>query len=491
MCAMGKALYRKYRSKSLNEVIGQEHITTALANALASGTISHAYLFTGPRGVGKTSVARILAHAVNELTYYGEDNNSHFDIIEIDAASNRRIDEIRELRDKVHVAPSAAKYKVYIIDEVHMLTKEAFNALLKTLEEPPAHVIFILATTEAHKVPDTITSRTQRFVFKPISHNDAIKHLRNIANKENIAIDDDALSVLAEHGGGSFRDSISMLDQVRGNDKTITVDDVQRSLGMPPSSSLQTLIKALDSNNPQNIADQLDTLYTSGYQPTHIAHALSIHLRNTVLAGKHSQDTLALLQQLSVISNKPNAKFILELALFEYVLSDDNTNHSIAAPKLPKKHLSTPKPVLHSNKPSKPSKDKPNNQPDKKKRSSSDHQQFDKQMWGNVLSELKGQHNTLYGITRMAKPRIKDNTLELAFAFSFHQRRCNEQRNKSRIAATVEAVAGQNYDIVCVVDKSIETNVSPEPKATEPDHSESDILDSVTNIFGGGEVLDS
>ena len=163
---MGKALYRKYRSKSLDQIVGQSHITTTLANSLKSGSISHAYLFTGPRGTGKTSIARILAHEVNGLPY--DDDANHLDIIEIDAASNRRIDEIRELRERVHSAPTSAKYKVYIIDEVHMLTKEAFNALLKTLEEPPAHVIFILATTEAHKLPETIISRTQRLTFKPV-----------------------------------------------------------------------------------------------------------------------------------------------------------------------------------------------------------------------------------------------------------------------------------------------------------------------------------
>ena len=152
---MGKALYRTHRSKTLADVVGQDHITKTLSNALKSGKISHAYLFTGPRGVGKTSVARILAHEINKLPYQ-DDERQHIDIIEIDAASNRRIDEIRDLRDKARLSPLQAPYKVYIIDEVHMLTREAFNALLKTLEEPPDHVIFILATTEAHKLPETI-----------------------------------------------------------------------------------------------------------------------------------------------------------------------------------------------------------------------------------------------------------------------------------------------------------------------------------------------
>src|SRR5581483_11786503 len=181
---MAQALYRKYRSRSFDEVVGQEHIVQTLKNAVKSGRISHAYLFSGPHGVGKTSVARILAHEVNNLSY--ADDDIHLDIIEIDAASNRRIDEIRELRDRVHIAPTAAKYKVYIIDEVHMLTREAFNALLKTLEEPPAHCIFILATTEAHKLPETIVSRTQRFNFKAIDKLTATDYLKEIAAKEKI-----------------------------------------------------------------------------------------------------------------------------------------------------------------------------------------------------------------------------------------------------------------------------------------------------------------
>ncbi|HEX4662392.1 MAG TPA: DNA polymerase III subunit gamma/tau, partial [Candidatus Saccharimonadales bacterium] len=232
---MGQALYRTYRSKSLATVIGQEHVTEVLARAIAAGRISHAYLLTGPRGVGKTSVARILAHEINKLPY--TDESTHLDIIEIDAASNRRIDDIRDLREKVHIAPTSAAYKVFIIDEVHMLTSESFNALLKVLEEPPAHVVFILATTELHKLPATIVSRTQRFTFRPISIDKIVAHLKDIAEKEKIEIDDEALQLIAQHGDGSFRDSISLLDQLGNNGATkVTATTVEAMLGLAPKA---------------------------------------------------------------------------------------------------------------------------------------------------------------------------------------------------------------------------------------------------------------
>ena len=223
--------------------MGQSHITRILQRAIACGHIAHAYLLTGPRGVGKTSIARILAHEINGLPY--TDESTHLDIIEIDAASNNSVEDIRDLRDKVQIAPTSSPKKIYIIDEVHMLSKSAFNALLKTLEEPPEHVVFILATTDADKLPATILSRVQRFNFRAISPRDAAKHLAFIAEQEKIAITPDALELIAEQGKGSFRDSISLLDQLRSlSDETIDRTMVAEVLGLAQDELVEELLTA-------------------------------------------------------------------------------------------------------------------------------------------------------------------------------------------------------------------------------------------------------
>ena len=262
---MSKALYRKYRSKKLSEVVGQKHITTVLENALKQQKIAHAYLFTGPRGVGKTSIARILAHEINNLPYSEEEN--HPDIIEIDAASNNGVDDIRQLRENVQITPFSAKYRVYIIDEVHMLSKAAFNALLKTLEEPPEHAVFILATTDAHKLPATIISRTQRFVFRFISKEDVCTHLEFIAKNEKIKISKEAIEIIAERGEGSFRDSISLLDQISSiskNGEEITAELLEKSLGLAAKSQINNLISAFENRNSGEIIHIMREIRDSG-----------------------------------------------------------------------------------------------------------------------------------------------------------------------------------------------------------------------------------
>lgn len=275
-----KALYRKYRSKRLSEIVGQDHITSLLERALEAGKTAHAYLLTGPRGTGKTSVARILAHEINQLPY--TDDSNHLDIIEIDAASNNGVDDVRDLREKALVAPAQAAKKVYIIDEVHMLSKPAFNALLKVIEEPPAHVVFILATTDFDKVPDTIISRTQRYHFSLIDEATVAKHLAFIAQEEGIAIDNDALALIAERGGGSFRDSISLLDQLQhsAEGKTITRADIEQALGLATYDDITRLGSAILARDAQAIITQLQTIEKHGVSPTTIASQLHTWIRS-------------------------------------------------------------------------------------------------------------------------------------------------------------------------------------------------------------------
>ena len=268
-----KALYRKYRPKNLSEVVGQNKVTDILQNALEKNKISHAYLFTGPRGTGKTSVARIFAHEINHFDYELEDD--YVDIIEIDAASNTGVDNIRELKERALIAPTKGKYKVYIIDEVHMLSKSAFNALLKILEEPPKHVVFILATTDVQKVPITITSRVQKLVFNLATKETMFAHLKMICEKEQIEITDDAIKTIVKRGGGSFRDSLSLLDQISNlSSKKITKDLVEKSLGLPQDELIISLLNQYSTGNLSDISNTIKTILNSGVKPETLAEEI-------------------------------------------------------------------------------------------------------------------------------------------------------------------------------------------------------------------------
>lgn len=268
-----KNLYRRYRPVCLKDVVGQPQVTEPLTKSLEQGKISHAYLFIGPRGTGKTSVARIFAHEVNNFKYEIEDE--YVDIIEIDGASNRGIDNIRELREKAAIAPTSGKYKIYIIDEVHMLTKEAFNALLKTLEEPPKHVIFIMATTDAYKVPVTITSRAQTYTFKLADQKVMADFLRKVADQEKIKITDEALNIIVRRGGGSFRDSLSLLDQISTlSNKEITEKLVISAMGLPEDEKISDLITKYASGDLHEITESLKDLLSSGVKPETVAEEM-------------------------------------------------------------------------------------------------------------------------------------------------------------------------------------------------------------------------
>lgn len=291
-------LYRKYRPQTIEQIVGQEHIKRALANAIKMNRISHAYLFTGPRGTGKTSTARIFAKSLNcekgpTISPCNEcenckniTNSIPIDVIEIDAASNRSVNDADEIIQKVALAPVQSRYKIYIIDEVHMLTNQAFNALLKTLEEPPKNVIFILATTEVHKVLDTIKSRCQRFDFKRITTEDISKHLRYISDCEGINITDDALSYIAQNSAGGMRDSIALLDQLsvlNSSDNKISVDDINTLLGRLSFDSLTSLFENIISSNQNEALVVLNSIYNQGNEPVQILSNLLEYLRNALI----------------------------------------------------------------------------------------------------------------------------------------------------------------------------------------------------------------
>ncbi|HEV7453686.1 MAG TPA: DNA polymerase III subunit gamma/tau [Candidatus Saccharimonadales bacterium] len=526
---MGQALYRTHRPQKFADVVGQEHIITALTRALKKGTVSHAYLFTGPRGTGKTSIARILAHEINGVPY--TDDSIHLDIIEIDAASNRRIDEIRDLRDKVHIAPTSAKYKVYIIDEVHMLTKEAFNALLKTLEEPPAHVVFILATTEAHKLPETIISRTQRFAFKPVDLPQVAGYLRTLATAENIDIADDALALIAAHGDGSFRDSISLLDQIRNSGDKVTLADVQAMLGIAPKELIETLLAGVAAHDPVTVAQLLLQLQTAGHDSAQVAKQLGATLRNGLLEGKPalpSDQLMQLLAKLIEVPSSGNPRAYLEIALLDIALIGAGLapNATPVAPKTAKpeapapakKTLSQAVPATQAvqvephpstfNKPAvKPTALTP---PAETEYAATSDATLTIDAWPAVLAAVKSKYSTLYSVIRTARPHFEPGKVVLEFGYAFHQKRIQETKNREIIATIITSVTNEDLAVQCIVGEGqdpnnlpaagppqlppeeivVHTVAKPQPAAA-PQTPATPEVSAISNIFGGAEVLES
>lgn len=293
---MYQVLYRKYRPKVFSDVYGQDHVTSTLKNEIKNGRVSHAYLFTGSRGTGKTTCAKILAKAVNcEHNVDGEpcnecevckglDNGSIYDVVEIDAASNNGVDNIRELRDETNYAPSRGKYRVYIIDEVHMLSTGAFNALLKTLEEPPAHVIFILATTEVHKLPATILSRCQRFDFKRIQPETMAVRLKEVAGLEGLSLDDDAAVLIARIADGALRDGLSILDQCAGRSKEINSNLVSEVAGLAGREAMYKLSDCIANSDSNMAMSIISDLYQNSFDMERLCVEMINHFRNFLVA---------------------------------------------------------------------------------------------------------------------------------------------------------------------------------------------------------------
>lgn len=474
---MARALYRTHRSRSLDEVVGQEHITDLLKAALAGGIISHAYLLTGPRGTGKTSIARIIAHEINGLAYSDEPN---LDIIEIDAASNRRIDDIRDLRDKVRIAPVSTKYKVYIIDEVHMLTTESFNALLKTLEEPPEHAIFILATTEAHKVPATILSRTQRFHLRPVALEKVMVHLANIAEKEKITIDEPALKLIAKYGGGSFRDSIGLLDQLSSSGAPITAETVESALGLVATDTIAALIDAVTHYKSKQVLELLRDLKHNGSSPVVTAEQLIRELSETADAHPRIYELLDALLDVPRAYD-PAVKLAAVLVRFceankprtaAAVVSETVISAPVAPAAAPRS-FTPPSPKIEPIKEVKIEAEivaaEPAPQP--VPRTTAPLGEFS---WDAVLAGARAKNAPLYSVLSRATADYKAGVLTINFVYSIHRKKLEQSKYHSHFVSIITETCGECPQIVITDGKSMSEEAS-----------------SVAAIMGGGEPVNA
>ena len=488
---MSQALYRKYRSKSLSEIVGQDHVTSLLDRALESNKVAHAYLLTGPRGTGKTSVARILAHKITGLPYDIEDNN--LDIIEIDAASNNGVDNVRDLREKALVAPVKSQKKVYIIDEVHMLSKSAFNALLKIIEEPPEHVVFILATTDFDKVPDTIVSRTQRYNFRLIDESTVADHLAFIAKEESIKIDTDALNLIAERGGGSLRDSISLLDQIQHSESKngeITRSDVEASLGLATKDEINAIGEAILSGDALKIITAVRQPELRGIGAVSVADQLynwiQRNLESYPYLVTYFEDLIKVQK-----SHRPDVAILVAVLKFAVkmpepqIIQRPSTQESHKPDSLSMSSKITEEPVATTESPEKSTKildaESKQNDDNSDVASQKDVQQKDQNKknnfdWQSVLDYLndhKSEFKGIHAILEKSKPIIKDNKVNLYVLNKFNKTKLDKRR----------AVLGKILSESGVGDFEIEIIDRPAPPQNEQ-------AAKVAAIMGGGEEVD-
>ena len=489
-----QALYRKYRSADFDHVIGQGHVTKTLVSAISSGHVSHAYLFTGPRGVGKTSVARLLARALNCTGDTKPCNrcesclaaiNSSLDIVEIDAASNNGVDDVRELRDKVSIAPTSGAYKIYIIDEVHMLSTGAFNALLKTLEEPPRHAVFILATTEAHKVPATIMSRTQSFAFKPISESDITAHLKAIAKAENIILEDDAARLIARSARGGFRDAIGMLDQM--SSEAVTAASVRNVLGYSDEAGVEVVSRALAASDGRGALMAIDELVAGGAQPAQIAIQLAEQWREVLRFGLRASESstdivgelaemapparcAVIIDALMAVTKSPWLQMSLETAVVRL------TALSEAPPPPPVPQLA-PAPTKAVREPKRTTSEEPAQRP-----TGEASVLLEPARWPKVLVLLKQHHSSLCALLQMYPMDFSGDTVTVRARFNFHRDMFNKPQNRQAIEAAAAKVFGRPITVTAITDDS-----APPKKGT---HDTSDDLAAAALEILGGEVID-
>lgn len=511
---MSLSLYRKWRPQAFKEVIGQNHIKTTLINSLVNNRISHAYLFTGPRGIGKTTVARILAKAVNcKNPKAGEPCNrcpackeisegKSLDLIEIDGASNRGIDEIRELREKIKFTPHNNKYKVFIIDEVHMLTKEAFNALLKTLEEPPPHAIFILATTEVHKIPATVLSRCQRFNFSKISLPHIVERLERIAKEEKIKVDRETLRMIASYSEGALRDAESILDQVSSfGNKTVKIEFVESILGVANIKIVEDMLKAIIKGDAEKSLETINSAVDEGIDIIFLIDALIEKTRDLLFLKIGNLENLLKYDEEEIEKLKELAEIVDTLRLVEIIEHLNNAKQKVKF-SVPN-HLPLELAALELGKTkanpggssSEGNKNKPgaelvdrksdakikkeakikNEEKNEEEKTTKKQDLFSniKNSWQDVLNELKPYNHSLVVCLKSAKPeRIENGYLILGFDFSFHKDKIQDMENKRIVEDAVKKTVGEFIPIRCFV--------NPKKKIEKKS-----VLEDAINILGG------
>ena len=516
---MPQALYSKYRPRRWDSVVGQDHIIQTLRNAVTNDRIVHAYLFAGPRGTGKTTTARLLAKAVNclepdpalrpcdQCDHCQALNKGRFlDLIEIDAASNTSVDDVRDLREKINFSPNQGRYKVYVIDEVHMLSTAAFNALLKTLEEPPSHAIFILATTEVHKIPATVLSRCQRHEFRRIPINDIVANLSEMAEKEDLEVSTDALELIARQATGSLRDAISLLDQLSSTGESIDLELAQTVLGTATSMAVVDVVSALLECDPGAGLDHIHKALDSGSDVRQFTRQIVDYLRSLLLiqigeenpsnetpemeaqlkdhAGRiDTGDLIAIIRSFNQAATDSRAAWQpglpLEIAFIEACQTQDKTS----PPPNPAPTIQTPAPAQKEQKQAKPKskvsevKTPPPSSAEVQSASVLD------QKWPQVLTIVRKDHPNLYGLLNSCQSRhLAGSVLVLGFASDILKNQMDKRENLEVVQQVVSSILEKEIAVRCVISTAKNTDI---PSEVDEDGMVASALRDM-----GGEIVD-